>query len=285
MDAVIIHKRLGLVNAVGDLFHRRARQFLALVEDQPDALFESRHAVAPQQLRQTPLAGTDGGELSAKVAHGEFGQTAVAANDRGELGILLAGLENFNERHLQAFGKNVPSHRAENAANVLPVPHGRSEGDQFAVMINRQGEDHVIQVAAHNLRIVGKENIAGTNILLAPVLKFGLDRIGKTADEHRQAEADGNRVAVRVEEANGKILGFVDDHIVSRAHEIGLHLIGDRHHCAANHFRGEGIHRGLAALGIANFRFHSSRLAFFQAACGSCERCGCRRAKSWHYQK
>ena len=112
-------------------------------------------------------------------------------------------------------------------------------------------------MAAHHLRIVGQENVAGVNILFTPMLELRLDRIRQPTDKHRQAEADGNRVTVGIEQANGEILGLIDDHVVGGAHEIGLHLIGDRHHSAADHLCGEGIDRGLAALGIANFRFHT----------------------------
>ena len=115
-------------------------------------------------------------------------------------------------------------------------------------------------MAAHHLRIVGQKNVAGENVFLSPVRELGLDRVRKPADKHRQTEADGNRVAVGIEQTDGEILGFVDDHVVGGAHEIGLHLVGDRHHRAADHFDGKSIHRGLAALGIANFRFHIPKL-------------------------
>ena len=41
--------------------------------------------------------------------------------------------------------------------------------------------------------------------------------------------------------ADGKILRLVDDHVVGGAHEIGLHLIRDRHDRAADHLRGECV--------------------------------------------
>ena len=73
-------------------------------------------------------------------------------------------------------------------------------------------------------------------------------------------KADGDRVAVGVEQTDGEILGFVDDRVIRRAHQVGLHLAGDRHHRAANHLGGESIDFILAALGIHNFRFHISKL-------------------------
>jgi hypothetical protein len=40
---------------------------------------------------------------------------------------------------------------------------------------------------------------------------FRLDCVGEAADKHRQAQADGDRVAVGVKEANGEILGLVNN--------------------------------------------------------------------------
>ena len=116
-------------------------------------------------------------------------------------------------------------------------------------------------MAAHHLRIVGEKYVAGKNVFLAPMRELGFDRVRQPADKHRQPQADRNRVAVGIEQADGEIFGFIDNHVVGGAHEIGLHLIGDRHYRAADHLDGKGIHRGLAALGIANFRFHIPKLA------------------------
>ena len=46
VNAVVVHERFGLVDAVGNLAHRGARQPLALVEDQLDTFLERLGAVA-----------------------------------------------------------------------------------------------------------------------------------------------------------------------------------------------------------------------------------------------
>ena len=51
VDAVVVHERFGFVNAVGNFFHRGARQLLALIEYQPHGLFERLDAVALEQSR------------------------------------------------------------------------------------------------------------------------------------------------------------------------------------------------------------------------------------------
>ena len=40
---------------------------------------------------------------------------------------------------------------------------------------------------------------------------------------------DGNRVAIGVKQADGKVFGLVNNRVIRRAHQIGLHLASDRH--------------------------------------------------------
>ena len=172
----------------------------------------------------------------------------------------MTGAETFYERHLQAFGENIARDAAELSADVLPVRHGGGKRHQLAVVENRQREDQVIQMAAHRVTVVGQQNVAGLDVFLAPKRDLRLDRIGQAADEHRQPQTDRDRITVGVEKTDGEILGLVDNRMIRRAHQVGLHLAGDRHHRAANHLSGKGINFFLAALGIANFRSHISQL-------------------------
>ena len=169
----------------------------------------SSSAVAPEQVRKTPFAGSDRRDLRSKVAHGELRQAAVGANDRSDFLILQAWFEDLHERHLQPFGKNIPCNGAEHAANVLPMAHRRREGDQFAVVEDRQSEDHMIQVAAHHLSIIGERDLQLLDILFAPVAKLRLDRIREAADDISESKANGNGVTVGVEQPDGEVLRLV----------------------------------------------------------------------------
>jgi hypothetical protein len=115
--------------------------------------------------------------------------------------------------------------------------------------------NHVVQWLPM-MRNIGQQDVAWLDVLLAPVTKLRLDRVREPANEHRQAETDGDRVAVGIEKADGKILGLIDDHVVGGPHEIGLHLIRDRHHRAADHFRREGVYPRCAQ----NLNWHISNL-------------------------
>ncbi len=123
MDTVIIHKRLGLVDAVGNLFYRSAREFFALLVHAPDAFLERLIAIALQQMQHAPLAGTNRRQLRAHVAHGPLRHADIGLDNRGKLGVFFAGPKDFHERELQPFGKNIAGDAAELPAHVLPVRH------------------------------------------------------------------------------------------------------------------------------------------------------------------
>src|SRR6266481_1130383 len=116
----------------------------------------------------------------------------------------------------------------------------------------------MIQMASHHLRIIGEQDIAWLDIFFSPMTKLGFYRVRQAADEHRKPESYGDRVAVGIEESNGKVLSLVNDHVVGRAHEIGLHLIRDRHHRAADHLGSERIDAAV------NFWLRHSHLCFVQ---------------------
>ena len=99
----------------------------------------------------------------------------------------------------------------------------------------------MIEMAAHGVTIVGEQNVAGLDIFLAPESDLRLDRIRQAADKHRQTQAYGHGVAVGIEQTDGEILSFVDDRVIRRAHQVGLHLAGDRHHRAADHLSGKRV--------------------------------------------
>ena len=72
-----------------------------------------------------------------------------------------------------------------------------AERDQLALPEDRQREDHVVQVRAHDVAIVGEQDVAGVDVLLAVVGQLRLDGVGEPADEHRQARGRWRRCCRR----------------------------------------------------------------------------------------
>src|SRR5262249_43525208 len=163
------------------------------------------------------------------------------ADDRYNTGFPCPGPKYFNERNLQPLEKNTPPHTPNFPADILPVRHRTGERNQLVIVENRQGKNQVIEMTAHGVTIIGEQDVARFDVFLAPESDLGLDRIGEAADEHWQPQADGNRVAVGVDKSDGECLGFVYNRVVRRAHQIGLHLSGDRHDGTPNHFGGKGV--------------------------------------------
>src|SRR5262249_31848283 len=73
------------------------------------------------------------------------------------------------------------------------------------------------------------------------VADLGFHGLGHAADEHRQADADRHRLALRREQAGGEVERLVDDDVVGRAHEIGLHLLGHGDDAVAHDLGGDRI--------------------------------------------
>ena len=57
----------------------------------------------------------------------------VGANDLGQLAVLHALLEDLDDGELQTLGVDVAGWAAEHVAHVLPVGHGRGEGDDLSL--------------------------------------------------------------------------------------------------------------------------------------------------------
>src|SRR5262249_46855980 len=93
---IVVHERLGLVHAVRNCAHGSARHALTLLEDESDAVGERLGAVALEEAGDAALPSADRGNLGPEVAHGAVGEPAVGAEDRGELGILMAGFKNLH---------------------------------------------------------------------------------------------------------------------------------------------------------------------------------------------
>ena len=132
----------------------------------------------------------------------------------------------------------VPS--VERAADVRPVRHAAGERHQLAVVEDRHREGHVVEMAAGDVGVVGEQDVARLEILRAEMRELGLHRVAHAADEHRQAEPDRHRVALRVEQPDGEVERLVDDHVVGGAHQVGLHLLGRGDETVAHDF---GDHR------------------------------------------
>ena len=69
-----------------------------------------------------------------------------------------------------------------------------------------------------------------------------LDGVREAADKHGQSQADGDRVAVNVKDADGEIFGLVNDRTVGGTHEVRLHLAGDGNNGIPGHFGAERIY-------------------------------------------
>ena len=243
IDAVVVHVGLGLVNALGHGPGARPRRSLRLVHDRVDRGQHLVAAVAVQQLGEATLAGPHGGQLGPKIAHRPVGQMDVHLDDVDQVLVDLPAPLQLEQRNLQPLGVDVRGHSAEHTADVEPVRHADRKRGQLSAVEDRQAEGDVVEVAAGDVAVIGYQDVARLDVI-AEMGELGLQCLGHAADEHREAETDGDRLSALGEQPGGEVERLVDDHVVGRAHEVGLHLLGHRDDPIADNFGGDGIGAG-----------------------------------------
>ena len=247
LDAVVVERGLRLVDAVGNGLGARPRGGFGAVHDLGDRGHHLGRAVAVEQFEEAPLAGLHRGDLRAQVAHGARRQPHVHADDVEQVLVDLAAVLILQDRDLDAFGIDVGGHAAEHAADVEPVRHAAGEAGELALVEDRQREGEMVEVAAGDVGIVGDVDVARIDVLDAEMLDLGLHGLRHAADEHRQADADRDGLALRREQAGGEVQRLVDDHVVGGAHEVGLHFLGHGEDAVAHDLDDDRI--DLAAVG------------------------------------
>ena len=114
------------------------------------------------------------------------------------------------------------------------------------------GESEMVQVTACGVGVIGHQNVAGVDVLVAKVADLGFDSLGHASDEHGQAQANRDGVTLFGEEAHGEIECLINDEVVGRAHQVGLHLLRHGKQAVADDFDDDGIDRlfrGLKGVG------------------------------------
>ncbi len=101
----------------------------------------------------------------------------------------------------------------------------------------------MIEVAACRVGVVGKQNVTRLDAVDPEMPQLGFHGLAHAANEHRQAEADRNGVAGRIEQADGEVERLVDDHVVGGAHQVRFHLFGDANERVAHDFSDDRIGR------------------------------------------
>ena len=204
-------------------------------------------AVALDQGEEAALAGANRGELGAEVAERAFRHADVHRDDVDQLPVELARALQLQDRNLQPLGVDVGGDALQRAADIEPVRHAAGEPDQLALVVDRQAQRDVVEVAAGDIGVVGDQDVAGLDPVGAEMRELGLERLGHAADEHRQAQPDRDRLALRGEQPDGEVERLVDDHVVGGAHEVGLHLLGHRHDPVAHQLGGHRVVPGVSA--------------------------------------
>ncbi len=168
----------------------------------------------------------------------------IHADDVDEILVDHARILVFQQRDLQPFGIDVAARAAQRAADIEPMRHAAGKPRQHALMEHRHGQRDVVEMAAGGIGVVGDEDVARRHLVEPEMPDLLLHRLGHAANEHRQAEPDRHRLALRREQPGREIQRLIDDDVVCRAHEIGLHLAGNGDDRIAHDLGDDGIGGG-----------------------------------------
>jgi hypothetical protein len=245
-----VDEGLGLVGAVWNLGDVAAHQECRLGAHFPDGSGDRLQPVAVDQAGQAPLADMQGGGLGLDVADALVGDAHVRVQDRVDLLVHVAALEELDGRKPEPLLLDLGGVRGEaarhHAAHIGPVAGVLQPAEELAAVVERHGEAHVHQVRAAEVGIVDDVDVAGlgrTGLALADQPDQLGGGILHGADEHRQAQlalAD-ERAGVAVVDARGAVVGLGDHRGEGRAREREVHLVADLLQAGLDHRKGEGI--------------------------------------------
>ena len=196
-----------------------------------DCRFDDVIAVAVDELCQALLADVQSCRLSLDVADPLAGYPDIRQDDRENLIVELARLEEADrgqaEPLLLDLGRPRRVAARNGAADVRPVPRVRKPSKQPPAIEERFHELHVHEVRAAEIGVIHGENIAGLDRRRAR--DDGLGRLLHGPDKDRQAEvALGDELAgLAVIDAVGAVLSLGDDRAERRPHEGQVHLVAD----------------------------------------------------------
>ena len=218
--AVAVDLRGSLVDAIGDAGDLGPHLALGAVAHFGDRRPYDVGAITVDQGGQPHFAGREGGGLGLDVANALVGDADVAEDDREDLLVHLALLEELHRRQAQAFllhlcgaGRKTTWHHA---ADVGPVAGVGEPGEDLALVEEGFDEPHIHQMSATEVGIVDDEDIARLQlsciVALHPV-DNGTGRKLHRADEDRQSQ-----FALRDQGPVGRVV-----YAVGAVHALGNH--------------------------------------------------------------
>ena len=224
--------------------YRSAREAFTLLEDVTDRLFERREPVTLDNRGEAPLAGAARGDLRAEIAEYSIRHPCVVGDQsvdrRNRLtGSVEAQLTDAKTLLVDLREPGGPR-TGDCATHVDHVPANHREGDETAVDEDGRVGGDVVDVRPDGERIVADVHIARLERIQADELEPIADDLAHVGEEHRQTGCAGEDTTRRIDESDTDVLDLMDARAVSRALDIGHHLVAGGDEAMADH---RGRHR------------------------------------------
>ncbi len=191
-----------------------------------------------------------GGHLRFHVAQRGLRKADVVLDDAVERVVELAFLVDLELVELQPFQPRIGDRRASaetgrGAADVDPVRAHHQEHQQLALVEVGHVDDDVVEMLARHRLMVGDDDVAGLEAVLAVALQPVDHEHAEVRDEVRHAaDVLRDQFAPGAEQRRAVVAHLVDHHVVGGALQVGRHLVGDGRQRVADHFQRDGVEVG-----------------------------------------
>ena len=262
VDAVAVAHVPALPAAVGQLGEGLGDALGVGVADVVDRAAQRLGAVALGALDDQPLAEVQAGDDRLHVGEEDLAEAHVVEDQAPGLAHGLAGAEQGARRQHEAVlvdgalgAAEAAGHRA---AHVQLVGLEVGEGEDLAVVEHGAHEEHVVDVRAGPVGVVGDDDVAGLQALGPVLLDRVAHRVGHRAGEEHDAVAHRRRRVVRRRRAGdraGEVVEVAQDRRERRRQQTAAHVLDDVVEAVGQHGRGEAV----AAVALGELRRRRGR--------------------------
>ena len=244
VDAVVVDPVLEAPFAVGQLFERRARQPLGIVDRLLQQAFGLLGPIARHQLGELALGNMAGRKLGAQVAEELHGQAHVLLDERHDGLVEAAGVVELHGCDAQPFSIDLRGIGGVGAghppADIAVVTDGAGECEPLALVEQRLHDEDVGQVHAAVEGIVHDEDVARRDVVAERAHDGGHGRRHR-AQMPRQRQALRGELAVGVGKARRVV------HVVLQHPRVGgpehreRHLVRNREDGVLEELEDDGV--------------------------------------------
>ena len=203
MVGYVVDEGLSLVYPVLPLFnHLTYPRLRAQAQLQERVQHNSLAVLVHQVLEPLRSDAPQRARLRTQVPQHQLRRAAVRSHQLMRLLDRLTLREESHRHYLQTLAEHVAREGVPGAGglstDVALVPHGSAEGDDVALVEDRENDDHIVGVRASGVvGVVDEEAVAVFHLIVGVELEDAFDAFGVGAEVRRERESTDRRRCLR----------------------------------------------------------------------------------------